>query len=213
MTIQVSEIFKSVQGESTLAGRPCVFVRLTGCNLDCVYCDTRYARKGGREMSVTSVLKEVRQLKCNLVEVTGGEPLLQAGTTTLLKGLLANGHTVMLETNGSLPLNKVPRRVIKIADVKTPGSGCSSSFLLSNLRCLEKSDEVKFVIANESDYRFARKFVEKHSLNKKCACLFSPAAPAMRPARLAEWIVRDNLPVRLNLQIHKILWPKRKQGV
>lgn len=213
MTLRVAEIFKSVQGESTLAGRPCVFIRLTGCNLDCGYCDTRYARRGGREMGLDAVLSKVRRLRGRLAEVTGGEPLLQAATVPLMRKLLAARYTVMLETNGSLPLNRVPKGVIKIVDVKTPGSGQGNRFLPANLRFLNPGDEVKFVLTGEADYRFARRFVARHRLAQKCACLFSPALPGLNPARLAEWIVRDNLPVRLNLQLHKILWPAKKRGV
>ena len=213
MTLRIAEIFRSLQGESSHAGRPCVFIRLAGCNLDCAWCDTAYAKKGGRNMPLPSILRAVRRFRCPLVEITGGEPLLQPGAVTLMKKLLERGYRVLLETNGSLSLKTVPAGVIKIVDIKTPGSGMAASFDLSNLGCLRKHDEVKFVIADARDYRYAKAFLRKHKLAIKCACLFSPAQPGLKPARLAEWIVRDNLPVRLNLLLHKILWPNRKRGI
>ncbi|MFH0920288.1 MAG: radical SAM protein [Fibrobacterota bacterium] len=213
MTFRVAEIFRSLQGESTHAGRPCTFIRLAGCNLDCAWCDTRYARSGGRPMTLSAVLAKVRALRCGLVDVTGGEPLLQEGTPSLLQALVERRHSVLLETNGTLPLDSVPSRVIKIVDVKTPGSRAQVPFCMANLRRLSAMDEVKFVISDARDYTFAKTFIKRHRLASTCVCLLSPGVPALDPARLADWMVRDHLPARLNLQLHKILWPNRKRGV
>jgi 7-carboxy-7-deazaguanine synthase len=210
----VSEIFQSIQGESTFAGLPCVFIRLSGCNLDCAWCDTRYARAKGRAMTVPRILKVVAGYRGPLVEVTGGEPLAQAQSPALMRALLEKGYRVLLETNGSLDLRPVPRGVIKIMDIKTPGSGMERHNLYSNLNRLDEKDEIKFVISGRRDYLFAKRVLKKYGLSRKCAVLFSPDSRNKRMTRdLCGWILRDKLPVRLNLQLHKFIWPSRKRGV
>lgn len=226
--MQITEIFKSIQGESTHAGQPCVFVRLTGCNLRCTWCDSEYTFTGGRKMSLEEVEAEVQQLgPAALVEITGGEPLLQEREVVpLMLRLLAAGRTVLLETSGERPLAGVPPGVIKIVDVKCPGSGEGESFRLENLAALGSADEVKFVIADRADYEFARAFVAEHRLEQRVqAVIFSPAfrkdASGTRdashclldPQQLAEWILADGLNVRLGLQIHKFIWDPSRKGV
>jgi len=212
-SLAVSEIFKSIQGESTYAGLPCVFIRLTGCNLRCAYCDTAYAWKGGKEMTIPQILKRVAAYQCGLVEITGGEPLLQEGSAVLMRRLIGKGYRVLLETNGSMDLKRVPGSVVKIMDIKTPGSGMQKHNRYANLKSLDKKDEVKFVIGTRADYDFARRIVRKYRLRKKCAVLLSPEGGKERARQLSGWILRDNLDVRLNLQLHKIIWPAKKRGV
>lgn len=213
MALRVAEIFKSVQGESTRAGLPCVFVRLSGCNLDCAYCDTRYARKGGRLMTAAQVQKKVRGFRCGLVEITGGEPLLQKETPDLIRRLLKTRHTVLVETNGSVRLAGLPQAVIKIMDIKTPSSRMHRNNDYANIRYLTRRDEVKFVVSDRRDYLFMKSVLRKRGLARKCTVLVSPEAVRGNARQIAEWCLRDNLPVRLNLQLHKILWPGRKRGV
>lgn len=204
--LRVTEIFHSVQGESTQAGRPCVFVRLTGCDLRCVWCDTEYAFEGGAPMSVEEVVSKVASYGCPLVEVTGGEPLLQRDCVPLMQALLARGHEVMLETGGHRSVAEVPTEVRRILDVKCPGSGEVSKNHLENLSQLTPRDEVKFVIADRVDYEWARAFVRERRLGATCPVLFSPVWGKMEPRSLAEWILEDRMPVRIQMQIHKFLW-------
>lgn len=227
--MQITEIYKSLQGESTYAGLPCVFVRLTGCNLRCSWCDTEYSFYGGKRMSVEQVLDEVRRLSPSggLVEITGGEPMLQERELVpLMQDLIDTGYRVLLETSGERPLDKVPAPVVKIVDVKCPGSGEQNSFRFENLRALSENDEVKFVISDRADYEFARHFVAVHNLSARVnAVLFSPAfrqdASGSRdvshclidPAELAEWMLEDNVPARLGLQIHKLIWDPALKSV
>ncbi len=210
--LQVSEIFHSIQGESTHAGRPCVIVRLSGCNLRCAWCDTRYAFHDGRPMSVDEVLGEVARHGCDLVELTGGEPLLQPEATPLLGALLARGYGVLLETGGSLPIEDVPEGVVRIVDVKCPGSGEVLGNRWENLDHLRERDELKFVISGRQDYLWAADQVRERRLASRCAVLFSPVHGALDPAELAGWILEDRLPVRLQIQVHKVLWPDRSRG-
>lgn len=220
-TLQVSEIFRSIQGESTRAGLPCTFIRLAGCNLRCRWCDTPYAYEGSVPMTVDQVLAAVRALPAPLVEVTGGEPLLQERTVDLLHALLelaAVGasplETVMLETNGSLDIGPVPPGVVRVLDVKCPGSGMHERMLASNLDKLTGSDELKFVIADRADYEWARDMLRRDDhLQRVAAVLFVPVTgaedsgkPGLRPADLADWILADGLRVRLSLQLHKLIW-------
>ena len=227
--MQVTEIYKSLQGESTHAGLPCVFVRLTGCNLRCSWCDSEFSFHGGHKMAVQEVLSEVTRLSPNggLVEITGGEPMLQEREVIpLMERLLETGYQVLLETSGERPLARVPKPVIKIVDVKCPHSGEPDTFAEENLESLQPHDELKFVLTDRSDYEFAREFIRRHQLAERVyALLFSPAfakeASGARdtshcfldPQELAEWIVADNLPARLSLQIHKLIWDPAAKGV
>ena len=212
--MQVTEIFRSIQGESTYAGLPCIFVRLTGCNLRCVWCDTAYAFHGGKRMSVEEVMAAVRGLSdregnrlVSLVELTGGEPLVQKETYPLIDKLLADRYRVLIETSGERFVGNLPRQVVKILDVKCPGSGESDKFCFDNLSVLEPKDEIKFVIDDENDYRYALDFMAKHEL-RRCVdeVIFSPVFGRLHPRQLAEWILRDSLEVRMGMQIHKFIW-------
>ena len=205
----VHEVYASVQGESTWAGVPCVFIRTTGCHLRCVYCDTEHAFYAGTERTIDDVLAEVAALGIPLVEVTGGEPLLQRAVLPLLTRLCDAGHTVLLETSGGVTTEGVDARVRIILDVKTPGSGESDRNVWANLARLRPHDEVKLVITSEADYDYAREVVATRGIPAGATVLFSPGFPAMKPATLAEWIVRDRLPVRFQLQMHKVLWGER----
>ena len=223
----ITEIFKSIQGEGTRAGLPCIFVRLTGCNLRCRWCDTAYAFYGGTKQSVDEVTERVRALAGNggsrtkLVEITGGEPLLQPETPALAERLLAEGYTVMIETSGERLVSVLPREVIKIVDVKCPDSGEAVTFEMANLEALGPRDEIKFVISTRRDYEFAREFAARHELNKRVhEVLFSPvfpdpagAWPGLEARELVEWIFADGLPVRLGLQLHKFTWDPAMKGV
>jgi 7-carboxy-7-deazaguanine synthase len=227
--MQITEIYKSLQGESTYAGSPCVFVRLTGCNLRCSWCDSEYTFTGGRKMALEEVEEAVYQLSPapGLVEITGGEPMLQEREVVpLMQRLTAADYTVLLETSGERPLDKVPPGVIKIVDVKCPDSGEGNTFHDENLEYLAARDEVKFVIASRADYEFAREFVKRHALAARVnAVLFSPAfsksASGTRdtshclldPRELAEWMLADNIPARLGLQLHKFIWDPAMKGV
>jgi 7-carboxy-7-deazaguanine synthase len=227
--MQITEIYKSIQGESTHAGVPCVFVRLTGCNLRCSWCDSEYAFHGGRRMSLEEVMAKVEQLSPNrgLVEITGGEPMLQErDVLPLMQRLLDTGYSILLETSGERPLDRVPPAVIKIVDVKCPNSGEPETFRLENLETLTPHDEVKFVLSDRVDYEFALDFTRRHNLPSRVnAVLFSPAfrkeATGTRdsshclldPQELADWIVADNIPARLGLQLHKFIWDPALKGV
>ena len=227
--MQITEIFKSIQGESSHAGLPCVFVRLTGCNLRCTWCDSEYTFQGGRKMSLEQVLDEVFLLSPDpgLVEITGGEPMLQErDVLPLMQRLTESGYSVLLETSGERPLHRVPPEVIKIVDVKCPDSGEGNTFCIENLEVLTPRDEVKFVLSGRADYEFARDFIHRHSLARRVnAILLSPAfrkdATGARdsshclldPQELAEWMLADNLPARLGLQIHKFIWDPALKGV
>ncbi len=210
----VTEIFKSIQGESTFAGLPCTFVRLTGCNLRCHWCDTAYSFHGGRKMAIEEVLDQVRQLGSPLVEMTGGEPLLQKEIYPLTEKLLAAGYRVLVETSGERFIGDLPREVIKIMDVKCPGSGEGGKFCIANLGALRRHDQAKFVIVDEKDYQYARDFMKEHALASRVdEIIFSPVFGQMPPRQLAEWILRDGLQVRLGMQIHKFIWDPEMHGV
>jgi 7-carboxy-7-deazaguanine synthase len=227
--VQIIEIYKSLQGESSYAGLPCVFVRLAGCNLRCTWCDSEYTFKGGKRMTLEEVKREVQRLSPHggLVEITGGEPLLQEREAVpLMEALLAAGYTVLLETSGERPLERVPGAVVKIVDVKCPDSGEGNTFRIENLACLTPHDEVKFVIASRGDYAFARDFTREHAIDSKVASvIFSPAfrkdASGSRdvshclvdPQQLAEWMLADGINARLGLQIHKFIWEPSLKGV
>lgn len=210
----VHELYVSVQGESTHTGRPCAFVRLTACDLRCSWCDTPYAFTGGKKMSVDDVVAAVEQLRCPLVEITGGEPLLQADVIPLMQKLVAAGHEVLVETGGHLPIDKLPAEVVAIMDVKCPGSGEAAKMHWPNIAALRAHDEVKFVIKDREDYEYARKVVIDHDLASKTeAVLFSPVHAVLAPADLAKWLLEDHLPVRLQLQQHKYVWDPQARGV
>jgi 7-carboxy-7-deazaguanine synthase len=212
--LTVNEIFHSIQGESTHAGRPCVFVRLTACDLRCRWCDTPYAFHEGRKMSVDDVVADVEARGCDVVEVTGGEPLLQADVYPLMQRLLDSGKTVLIETGGHRSIADVPASVIRIVDVKCPGSGESHRTHWDNLENLAPHDEVKFVIKDRVDYEFARDIVARHQLTGRVAAvLFSPVHGVLDAKDLAAWILEDKLEVRLQLQVHKFIWGPDVRGV
>lgn len=223
----ITEIFKSIQGEGTRAGLPCIFVRLTGCNLRCTWCDTAYAFYGGAKHSVDEIIEKIHALsggdvnRVTLVEITGGEPLLQPDTPALAEKLLAVGYTVMIETSGERLIGVLPREVIKIVDVKCPDSGEAGTFNLANLDAVDQKDEFKFVISSRRDYEFARDFTAQHALTQRAhEVIFSPVFadpaggwPGLEARALAEWILADGLPVRLGLQLHKYIWDPAMKGV
>ena len=213
MALQVNEIFYSIQGESTFSGRPCVFVRLTGCNLRCRWCDTAYAFYDGETHTVERVLEQVRAYKCPLVEITGGEPLLQGEVHSLIDRLLLEGYEVLVETGGSLDVGRLDPRVVKILDLKAPGSGMDRLNNLDNLQYLDRKDQVKFVVADRRDYGWAKQIMAEHALAEKAQVLFSPVFGELDPRELAEWILADRLPVRLQIQLHKYLWDPNQRGV
>lgn len=215
MSLVVNEIFYSLQGESSYAGRPCVFVRLTGCNLRCSYCDTRYAYEEGEAMAVEEIIDRVAAYPCRLVEVTGGEPLLQKETPTLIEALLDRGFEVLLETNGSRDISAVDARCVRIVDVKCPSSGEEDKNDFENFMRLTTRDEIKFVIQNQVDYHYAVGVLAEYEKTRaKCLPpLFSPVFGQMDPAVLAQWIIADGLPVRLQLQLHKVIWEPERRGV
>jgi 7-carboxy-7-deazaguanine synthase len=212
--LTVNEIFHSIQGESTHAGRPCVFVRLTACDLRCTWCDTPFAFTEGRKMSVEQVLETVRSYGCGVVEITGGEPLLQKEVYPLMDRLLEDGRTVLIETGGHLSVDAVPERVIRVIDVKCPGSGEADRMHWPTLDRLRPSDEIKFVLQDRADYEYAREIAAKHDLPSRCAAVhFSPVHGVLDPKQLAEWILADRLSVRLQLQAHKYIWDPQTRGV
>lgn len=204
--LRISEIFFSLQGETSRIGLPTVFIRLTGCPLRCTYCDTSYAFTGGRDMSVAEILRQVAEYAPRYVTVTGGEPLAQRNCIALLGALCDAGYEVSLETGGSLDIGEVDVRVSRVLDIKTPASGEEAQNRWENLPLLTRHDEVKFVLCDENDYLWARQVLQRYYLAEKCAVLFSPAHGTLNPTELAEWILRDRLPVRMQLQLHKLLW-------
>lgn len=212
--LTINEIFYSIQGESTYAGRPCVFVRLTACDLRCAWCDTPYAFYEGTKRSIDDVIAEVEGYGCRLIEITGGEPLLQADVYPLMESLVKRGHTVMLETGGHRPIERVPTSVIKIVDIKCPASGESDRNHWANLSVLRMHDEVKFVVQDRGDYEFARDTIARHDLaSRVAAVLLSPVHGVLDPRILSEWVLADRLPVRVQLQLHKLIWPAAMRGV
>ena len=212
--MKVCEIFTSIQGESTFAGLPCTFVRLSVCNLRCVYCDTKYSYGEGIEMQIDDIVQRVDSEGVRLVEITGGEPLLQEEETILLiRKLLDKGYEVLVETNGSMNISGLDKRATIILDMKTPCSAMSDKMDFTNLEILKKTDEVKFVICSRDDYEWSKKIVSKYGLEKRCKVLFSPCFGILQPRDLASWVIEDRLQVRLNIQIHKYIFDPRKRGV
>ncbi len=213
-TLQISEIFYSIQGESSFAGYPCLFFRLAGCNLRCTYCDAKYAyEEPASATTIAALLAEAARHPNALIEITGGEPLLQEAVYPLMEALLAAGRTVLLETNGSLSIERVPREVVKILDLKCPDSGMAEKMDLSNLALLAPHDEIKFVLSSRSDYDWARTMMAEHRLAEKAKLILSPVIGRLAPALLAEWLMADALPARLQLQLHTLLWPGMQRGV
>jgi 7-carboxy-7-deazaguanine synthase len=211
--IKINEIYYSIQGESTKAGLPCVFIRLTYCNLRCTYCDTEYAFYEGEERSINYILDEIKQYNCKLVEVTGGEPLVQKDAIELMYRLCDEGYEVLLETGGSLPIDKVDNRVKIILDLKCPSSGMMKKNLYANIDYLKPIDEVKFVIGNFDDYKWAKEQINKYQLDAKCEVLFSVVFGKLEPIELIKWITDDKLNVRFQLQMHKFIWHPEEKGV
>ncbi|MGA2668853.1 MAG: radical SAM protein [Ignavibacteria bacterium] len=211
--LKVNEIFYSIQGESTLAGKPCVFIRLTYCNLRCTYCDTEYAFYEGKEMSIDSIMPEIRKFDCNLVEITGGEPLVQKGVYELIGLLCDNDYLTILETSGSLPIDEVDNRVKIIMDIKTPSSGMADKNLFENLDNLKRIDEIKFVIGHKEDYNWAKEIINKYNLIKRFSVLMSPVYSVLKNLSLATWILEDKLNVRYQIQLHKYIWNPDMRGV
>jgi 7-carboxy-7-deazaguanine synthase len=213
-TLKVNEIFRSIQGESSLAGFPCLFIRLTGCNLRCSYCDTRYAYDEGEERFIDDIIEQTKTYGFSLVEITGGEPLLQEDTPVLIRRLLDAHFQVLLETNGSIDISLVDSGCIRVIDVKLPSSGESKRNRLENLTILRAKDELKFVIGDQRDYHYAKEILSliPKDVSGKIVVNFSPISEKMKPRQLAEWILGDRLGVRLNLQLHKIIWPEHIRG-
>lgn len=211
--MKITEIFTSIQGESTFCGFPCTFIRVTGCNLRCRYCDSTYAFEEGEEWKLDQIMSKVREAGISLVELTGGEPLLQEECYLLMKLLLEVGYTVLLETNGSVSLKKVDSKVVRIMDIKCPSSGMSAHMDFSNIDCLYGTDEVKFVIADRGDFDWAREIINRYRLIEKCKVLISPVFSELEAREIASWILEERLPVRLQLQLHKFIWPELTRGV
>ena len=211
--IKVNEIYYSIQGESSKAGLPCVFIRLTYCNLRCTYCDTEYAFFEGKEYSIKKIIEEVKKYNCNLVEVTGGEPLFQKDCYELLDSLCEGGFEVLLETGGSLPIEPVNKAVKIIMDLKCPSSKMEKKNLYDNINYLKSDDELKFVIGTREDYEWTKELLKKHNLHGKCEILFSVVFGELKPMKLVNWILEDNLNVRFQLQMHKFIWDPMTKGV
>lgn len=211
--LKINEIYKSIQGESSKAGLPCVFVRLTYCNLRCTYCDSEYAFYDGKDFEIEQIVDEIKKLNCNLVEITGGEPLFQTESIQLMKKLCNEGFEVMLETSGSLPIENVDKRVMIILDLKCPSSGMQKKNLYQNIEFIKPNDEIKFVIGNYEDYLWAKEKIVEYNLVEKCNVLFSTVFNKLEPRKLVEWIIKDNLNVRFQLQMHKFIWEPDRKGV
>jgi 7-carboxy-7-deazaguanine synthase len=213
--LKVNEIFYSIQGESSYAGRPCVFVRLTGCNLRCSYCDTQYAYEEGEDLEIGEIINRITSYRCRLVEITGGEPLIQKGTPILIQMLLDLGFEVLLETNGSMDISVIDNRCVKILDIKCPSSGEAKRNYLENLKRLQPNDEIKFAIGSKEDYDYAKNilsFMNRANGNIKPP-LLSPVYGRMNPELLAQWILADHLDVRMQIQLHKVIWGSEARGV
>ena len=213
MKLKINEIFYSIQGESSYTGLPCIFIRLTYCNLRCSYCDTEYAFYDGKDISIDDILSEIKKYPTDLVMVTGGEPLIQDYCINLMEKLIAENYSVMLETSGSMKLNKVPKKVIKIVDFKCPSSDMMEKNDWQILSDIQKQDEIKFVIGNKKDYDWSKKMITKYKLNELCPILFSPVYNVMSIQDLSEWILKDGIKVRLQSQLHKHIWGPEIKGV
>tara|TARA_B100001142_G_scaffold71623_2_gene72306 strand:+ start:36994 stop:37635 length:642 start_codon:yes stop_codon:yes gene_type:complete len=213
MNLKINEIYYSIQGESSYSGLPCVFIRLTYCNLRCSYCDTEYAFYEGKDISIKEIIRKVNSYKCNLVEITGGEPLLQKNCIELINQLEKNNKKVLIETGGSLPIKNISKNTHIILDLKCPSSNMESKNLWDNLDYIKKTDEIKFVIGNKTDYDWVKKIIKKHNLEKKCLLLISPVHDKIDKEKIINWILKDNLKIRFQIQLHKEIWDKDKKGV
>jgi len=214
LTLKINEVYTSIQGESTWAGLPCVFVRLTACDLRCTYCDTEYAFFEGKKRAVEDILREVLETGCPLVEVTGGEPLLQRNVLPLMTALCDAGRTVLIETSGAHDISKIDPRVHRIMDLKCPDSGECARNLFENIPHLTKRDEVKFVIGSRGDYEWSRAQIAEHRLDERCGCvLLSPVFDRIEPRDIVDWMLADRVPARFQLQMHKMIWEPRARGV
>jgi 7-carboxy-7-deazaguanine synthase len=213
LTLKINEIFYSIQGESTQSGRPCIFIRLTYCNLRCTYCDTEYAFFEGQDLSIKAILDELGKYNCNLIEITGGEPLIQKNVHHLMKLLCDRGYEIMLETAGHLDISTTDSRVKRIMDIKCPSSGESDKILWENIKHLKNTDEIKFVVSTSDDLSWAQQIIEKYNLTKICPVIFSPVYGEMDNEILAQWIMQSGLPVRMQIQLHKQIWSPQTRGV
>ena len=213
MNLKINEIYYSIQGESSYSGLPCVFIRLTYCNLRCSYCDTEYAFYEGKDMTIKQIVKKANSYKCNLVEITGGEPLLQKNCIKLIDELEKNNKKVLVETSGSLPIKNISKKTHIILDLKCPSSNMESKNLWENLDYIKKTDEIKFVIGNKTDYDWVKKTIKKNNLEKKCLLLISPVHNKIDKEKIINWILKDNLKIRFQIQLHKEIWDKDKKGV
>ena len=213
MKLMINEIYHSIQGESSYTGEPCVFIRLTYCNLRCSYCDSEYTFHDGKELTIKEIMRKIKKYSCNLVEVTGGEPLFQKNCIILLEKLIEKKYEVLLETSGSLSIEDVPKKVVNIIDFKCPSSKMMKKNLWDNIKYIKTKDEVKFVIANKEDYNWAKEKITQYNLTKICSVLMSPAYEEIESKIIVEWILKDNLDVRFQIQLHKEIWDPEKKGV
>ena len=213
MNLKINEIYYSIQGESSFTGLPCIFIRLTYCNLRCSYCDSEYTFYEGNDMSINQILDKIREYPCKLVEVTGGEPLVQKECIELLQKLVELNYNVLLETSGSLTIKNVPNQVINIIDFKCPTSNMEKKNLWDNINYLKNGDEVKFVIGDREDYDWAKRKIKKYGIEDKCSILMSPSYNQIQEKELVKWILEDNLNVRFQIQLHKKIWPEEEKGV
>ena len=213
MILKINEIYHSIQGESSFTGLPCIFIRLTYCNLRCSYCDSEYTFYEGADMSIDEILNKIKNYSCKLVEVTGGEPLVQKGCIDLLQKLIDLDYKVLLETSGSLTIKDVPKEVINIIDFKCPSSNMKKKNLWENINYLKSDDEVKFVIGNREDYDWAKNKIKKYDITNICKVLMSPTYKEIDPKMITEWILEDNLNIRFQVQLHKEIWPEEERGV
>ena len=213
MILKINEIYHSIQGESSFTGLPCIFIRLTYCNLRCSYCDSEYTFYEGTDMSIDEILDKIKNYSCKLVEVTGGEPLFQKGCIDLLQKLVDLDYQVLLETSGSLTIKDVPKEVINIIDFKCPSSNMKKKNLWENINYLKLDDEVKFVIGNREDYDWAKNKIKKYNLTNTCKILMSPSYKEIEPQMITKWILKDNLDIRFQIQLHKEIWPEEERGV
>tara|TARA_B100001250_G_scaffold312444_1_gene274454 strand:- start:204 stop:845 length:642 start_codon:yes stop_codon:yes gene_type:complete len=213
MKLKINEIYYSIQGESSYTGLPCIFIRLTYCNLRCTYCDSEYTFHDGEDMTINEIMAKIKQYKCNLVEVTGGEPLFQKGCIELLQKLTDSKYNVLLETSGSLSIENVPKKVINIIDFKCPSSNMKKKNYWENLKFIKQKDEIKFVIGNKEDYEWAKRKINEYNLTKKCMVLMSPVYKEIESKTIIEWILNDNLDVKFQIQLHKNIWEDETRGV
>lgn len=213
MKLMINEIYHSIQGESSYTGQPCIFIRLTYCNLRCSYCDSEYTFHEGKELTINEIMRKIKKYSCNLVEVTGGEPLFQKNCIFLLQRLIKEKYDVLLETSGSLSIQEVPEKVVNIIDFKCPSSMMMKKNLWENIKYIKDKDEVKFVIADKEDYNWAKEKIKQYNLTKKCTVLMSPAYDEIESKKIVEWILKDKLNVRFQIQLHKEIWEPDKKGV